>query len=308
MKISEAIKIIPQHILPHHFLSAIMYGLTRSKATYFKNFVIRTIIKIYNVDMKDAVVSDPTDYPTFNHFFTRQLKPDARPICPGSNTIASPVDGKISQLGKIDQNRIFQAKGHNYTVEKLLGDNEMAKIFSGGEFATLYLSPRDYHRIHAPLTGKLKQMIHIPGKLFSVNSVTTEYVPELFARNERVVTLFDTEAGPMAAVLVGAIFVSSMETVWAGTITPPSGRKVRKWNYCPDETNGSRDSHPAQNSHPGSALDFTLNKGDELGRFNMGSTVILLFPKDTMSWNKELNAGSNLVMGQELGTINKYNP
>ena len=228
MKLSKAIKIIPQHILPHHFLSSIMYTITRSEITHLKNFIIKTIINIYNVDMKDAVVSDPTDYPSFNHFFTRQLKPEARPICEGNNTIASPVDGKVSQLGKIDQNRIFQAKGHSYTVEKLLGDNKMAEIFTGGEFATLYLSPRDYHRIHAPLNGKLKQMIHVPGELFSVNGVTTENVPELFARNERVVTLFDTDAGPMAAVLVGAIFVSSMDTVWAGTITPPGGKEVRK--------------------------------------------------------------------------------
>ena len=283
MKLSEAIKIIPQHILPHHFLSSIMYSITRSKATHVKNIIIRTIIKLYNVDMKDAVVSDPSDYPSFNHFFTRQLKPEARPICEGNNTIASPVDGKVSQLGKIDQNRIFQAKGHSYTVEKLLGDNEMAKIFSGGEFATLYLSPRDYHRIHAPLNGKLKKMIHVPGKLFSVNGVTAENVPELFARNERVVTLFDTDAGPMAAVLVGAIFVSSMETVWAGTITPPGGKEVRKWDY--------------------SDMGFGLNKGDELGRFNMGSTVVLLFPKDTMKWSKDLKADSTVVMGREIGQL-----
>ncbi|MDH3325189.1 MAG: archaetidylserine decarboxylase [Gammaproteobacteria bacterium] len=292
MKISEAIKIIPQHILPHHLLSAIMHAITRSKITYFKNFAIRTIIKIYDVDMKDAVASDPTDYPSFNHFFTRQLKPNARPICAGEHTIASPVDAKVSQLGEIDENRIFQAKGHSYTVEKLLGDNEMAKMFAGGEFATLYLSPRDYHRIHTPLHGKLKKMIHIPGKLFSVNAVTAENVPELFARNERVVTLFDTDAGPMAAVLVGAIFVSSMETVWAGTITPPAGKKVRKWDYD-SETDTS------------SNLNLELNKGDELGRFNMGSTVILLFPKDKMTWNSTLKAGSSVFMGQEIGTVNK---
>jgi len=163
MRISDAIKIIPQYILPHHFLSSIMHSATRSQSTHFKNLFIRTIIKLYKVDMKDAVASDPSDYPSFNHFFTRQLKPDARPICTGNNTIASPVDGKVSQIGKIDQNRIFQAKGHDYTVDKLLGDNEMAKIFAGGEFATLYLSPKDYHRIHSPLNGKLKKMIHVPG-------------------------------------------------------------------------------------------------------------------------------------------------
>ena len=283
MKISEAIKIIPQHILPHHMLSAVMHAITRSHSSYLKNFMIRTVIKLYDVDMKDAVVSNPTDYPTFNHFFTRQLKPQARPICNDKNCIASPVDGTVSQLGKIDHNRIFQAKGHSYTVEKLLGDDEMAKLFKDGEFATLYLSPRDYHRIHAPLNGKLKKMIHVPGKLFSVNAVTTENVPELFARNERVVTLFDTDAGPMAAVLVGAIFVSSMDTVWAGTITPPYGKTIRKWNYDKEGTN------------------FSLNKGDELGRFNMGSTVILLFPKDAMKWDETLQAGASVRMGQQIG-------
>ncbi len=283
MKLSEAIKIIPQHILPHHFLSSIMHAITRSQATHLKNAMIRSIISVYKVDMKDAVVSDPTDYPSFNHFFTRQLKPEARPICQGKNTIASPVDGKVSQIGKIDQNRIFQAKGHSYTVEKLLGDNELAKTFEGGEFATLYLSPRDYHRIHSPLNGKLTKMIHVPGKLFSVNGVTAENVPELFARNERVVTVFDTDAGPMAAVLVGAIFVSSMDTVWAGTITPPGGKEIRKWDYTD--------------------TDFNLNKGDELGRFNMGSTVILLFPKDKMNWSSDLKAGSEVIMGREIGVL-----
>ncbi len=281
MKLSDAIKIIPQHILPHHFLSSIMHAITRSKVTHLKNLMIRSIIKIYDVDMKDAIVSDPTDYPTFNHFFTRQLKSNARPITQESKGIASPVDGKVSQLGKIDKNKLFQAKGHSFTVEKLLGDKELAEKFIDGEFATLYLSPKDYHRIHAPLTGKLRQMIHIPGKLFSVNGVTTEHVPELFARNERVVTVFDTETQPFVAVLVGAIFVSSMETVWAGTITPPGGKTVRKWDYD---------------------NDFTLNKGDELGRFNMGSTVILLFPKDTMTWNTDLKAGSDVLMGQNIGT------
>jgi len=287
MKISDIIKIAPQHVLPHHFLSGIMYAITRSKSTYLKNFIIQTIIKIYKVDMKDAVVSDPTDFPSFNHFFTRQLKPDARPVCTGDNTICCPVDGKVSQAGLIEQNRIFQAKGHSYTVEKLLGDDEMADMFIGGEFATLYLSPRDYHRIHAPLNGKLRKMIHVPGKLFSVNAVTAENVPELFARNERVVTLFDTDAGPMAAVLVGAIFVSSMETVWAGTITPPRGKVIRKWRYTD--------------------TDYKLNKGDELGRFNMGSTVILLFPKDAMRWSKALQAGASVVMGQEIGKLNTKN-
>lgn len=282
MKISNAIKIIPQYIVPHHFLSSVMHALTRSKASYFKNFAIKTIVKIYNVDMKDAVISEPTQFPTFNHFFTRQLKPSARPITNESDSIACPVDGAVSQAGKINNNTIFQAKNHAYTVDELLGDTSLANQFLDGEFATLYLSPRDYHRIHAPLTGRLKQMIHVPGKLFSVNNVTAENVPRLFARNERVVTVFDTEVGPMAAVLVGAIFVSSMETVWAGTITPPAGKSVRQWKYDGE---------------------YKLNKGDELGRFNMGSTVILLFPKDTIKWKDSLVAGASIRMGENIGEI-----
>jgi len=283
MKLTDAVKIIPQYLLPHHFLSSIMHSVTRSKTTYIKNFAIRTVIKLYDVDMKDALVTEPTAYPSFNHFFTRQLKPSARPICQESNAVVSPVDGKVSQLGKINESRIFQAKGHHYTIEELLGDTALAACFKDGKFATLYLSPRDYHRIHAPLTGKLRQMIHIPGKLFSVNRVTTENVPGLFARNERVVTVFDTDAGPMAAVLVGAIFVSSMDTVWAGTITPPYGKEIRKWDY--------RDKN------------FNLHKGDELGRFNMGSTVILLFPKNTTNWNNKLKPGSEVIMGRKIGEL-----
>lgn len=283
MKFTDALKIYPQHILPHHALSAIMHAATRSKSTYFKNLVIQQIIKHYKVDMSDTLVTDYRDFQTFNHFFTRALKPKARPICRQADSIACPVDGTVSQIGGIENNQIFQAKGHSYSLQTLLGNDEACEEFRDGFFATLYLSPRDYHRIHSPLNAKLKKMIHIPGKLFSVNSITTQYVPELFARNERVICLFETDAGPMAVILVGAIFVSSIETVWAGTITPPNGKTIQSWDY----TNA-----PVE-----------LNKGDELGRFNMGSTAIVLFPKGTISWEANIKAESKIQMGQCLGKL-----
>jgi len=283
MKFTDALKIYPQHILPHHALSAIMYAATRSNSTLFKNFVIRQVIKHYKVDMSDTLVTDYRDFQTFNHFFTRALKPNARPICSEPNSIACPVDGAVSQIGEIENNQIFQAKGHSYSLQTLLGNDESCEDFRDGAFATLYLSPRDYHRIHSPLNAKLIKMIHVPGKLFSVNSVTTQYVPELFARNERVVCLFKTSAGPMAVILVGAIFVSSIETTWAGTITPPNGKHIQNWDY--------------------SKAAINLNKGGELGRFNMGSTAILLFPKNTIEWQSELKAESKIQMGQCLGKI-----
>jgi len=283
MKFTDALKIYPQHILPQHALSAIMHKVTRSKSTLFKNFIIQQIIKHYRVDMSDTLVTDYRDFQTFNHFFTRALKPKARPICSHANSIACPVDGTVSQIGRIENNLVFQAKGHDYSLQTLLGNDESCKSFQEGFFATLYLSPRDYHRIHSPLNAKLKKMIHIPGKLFSVNSITTQHVPELFARNERVVNLFETDAGPMAVILVGAIFVSSIETTWAGTITPPKGKNIQSWDY----TNAS----------------VELNKGNELGRFNMGSTAILLFPKNAIEWESNIKAESKIQMGQCLGKI-----
>ena len=233
--------------------------------------------------MDDARTAKLNDFPTFNHFFTRALKPEARPICQKTATIACPVDGAVSQIGHIKGTQVFQAKGHDYSLHALLGDDKTSSLFHDGHFATIYLSPKDYHRIHAPLQAQLKKMTYIPGKLFSVNTVTTEHVPGLFARNERVVSLFQTEAGPMAVVLVGAIFVSSIETVWAGTITPPYSKKIRHWTY-ENET-------------------ITLKKGDELGRFNMGSTVILLFPRDKMAFDNTIKAGTNVRMGQCIGKI-----
>lgn len=223
-------------------------------------------------------------YRTFNEFFTRELKPGLRPVDSSANSVASPVDGCVSQLGKIEADQIFQAKRRNYTALDLLGGRESdAAAFIGGQFATLYLSPRDYHRMHMPITGKLLSMHYVPGRLFSVAPHTVRVVPRLFARNERVVAIFHTQAGKLAMILVGAINVAAIETVWAGLVTPPNSKKIIYRDYKDKEC-------------------ITLEKGQEMGRFNMGSTVILLMEKG-MSWQPELTEGSAVRMGELIGKI-----
>ncbi|MCG7957605.1 MAG: archaetidylserine decarboxylase, partial [Candidatus Thiodiazotropha taylori] len=230
-KLLEGVFVALQYLLPHHFLSALMHKLTRIELKPVKDMIIRSIIDWYNVNMQEAMESDPTRYRSFNDFFTRALRPDARPVTQQPHEIASPADGTLSQAGDIESGYLFQAKGHDYALFELLGgDQEMTNLFDEGHFATIYLSPRDYHRLHMPLAGKLRKMVHVPGRLFSVNETTCRKVPRLFARNERVISLFDTEAGPMAMILVGAIFVSSIETVWAGTVTP-ANQRVSSWDY-----------------------------------------------------------------------------
>jgi phosphatidylserine decarboxylase len=237
--------------------------------------------------MDEALESDPHAYETFNAFFTRALKPDARPVVEGEKELACPVDGAVSQARPIEDGRIFQAKGHDYSLEQLLGGSaERAEPFQGGSFATIYLSPRDYHRIHMPISGTLREMVHVPGRLFSVNPATTRVIPGLFARNERVVSIFDTEVGPMAMVKVGAVNVGSVETVWAGEVTPPAGRVVRSWRYRDDEA-------------------VTLEKGEEMGRFNMGSTVIIVFGPEAVVWSEEIQPGAPVRLGQLLATAKK---
>lgn len=281
-KWQEAAFVALQYLLPHHLLSRMMLRLTRIRARWFKNFFIRTFIRLFKVDMQRAEQPEPTAYDSFNHFFTRALKPEARPAADAPQAILCPVDGTVSQLGRIEQGDIFQAKGHHYSLSRLLGEEASAiQQYHDGQFATLYLSPRDYHRIHMPVGGKLVAMHHVPGRLFSVNPTTVKRVPNLFARNERVICRFETELGPMAMILVGAIFVASIDTVWHGTVTPPSAGDIQHWDYR---------EHPVM-----------LQKGEEMGRFNMGSTVILLFGKDTMSFNDQLSAGSHVQMGQLLG-------
>ncbi len=272
----------PQYLLPQHTLSVLMHRLTRSQVKWFKNTFIRFISWKFKVDISEAASANLDDYPSFNAFFTRQLRDGIRPIAEGDAVVASPVDGAISQLGPISQGRIIQAKGHDYSVVELLGgDDALAKQFEQGQFATIYLSPRDYHRIHMPLSGKLTAMRYVPGKLFSVNQRTARAVPGLFARNERVVTVFETAYGPVVQVLVGAIFVGSMETVWAGQITPPYGKAIQDWQYQGDQA-------------------LTLNKGEEMGRFNMGSTVVLLLPPGMPSFDSVWQAGKPIRLGQAM--------
>ena len=272
-------------VLPHHLLSRVMFAATRVEWPPFKDRLIRWVARHYRIDMNEAVESQPDRYPCFNAFFTRALKSEARPIASAPEHIASPVDAEVSQCGVADDNRLFQAKGREFTLEELLGDEKLATAFRGGSFATLYLSPRDYHRIHMPLDGRLEQMIHIPGRLFSVNHATTRAVPRLFARNERIVNCFDTAAGPVAVILVGAIFVGSMDTIWAGPVAPAT-RRTTRWYY----TDRDRPS-------------VTLSKGDELGRFNMGSTVILLFARDRATWTGQLAPGRHVRFGEHIGDV-----
>ncbi len=275
---------LPQYLLPHHLLSTMMSKLTHCENTVWKNLFIKQIIKYYKVNMNESVTADINSFKSFNDFFTRELKPGVRTVIDELNAIACPADGAISQAGIIKAGQIFQAKGKSYSAFDLLGgDDERAKPFMDGSFTTIYLSPKDYHRLHMPLNGTLKEMVHIPGRLFSVNKTTTESVTGLFARNERVVALFETEAGPMALVLVGAIFVSSIETVWHGVVTPPTISKVRTWKYD-------------QNAP-------TLKIGEEMGRFNMGSTIIVLFGKNKTEWINTLVADKTVELGEKIGSI-----
>jgi phosphatidylserine decarboxylase len=272
-----------QYLLPQHLLARPVYALTRVHWRPLKDGLIRVFARHFRVDLGEARDPDPSAYPHFNAFFTRELRPGARPIAGPEGTVVSPADGVLSQLGAIGDGRIFQAKGHEYALLDLLGgDAGRAAPFQGGCFATIYLSPRDYHRVHMPLAGRLREMVHVPGRLFSVNPVTTSAVPRLFARNERVLCLFDGPAGPMAVILVGAIFVGGIETVWAGEITPRRG-PLPAVRYNADAVH--------------------LDRGAELGRFNMGSTVILLFPPGQVAWDARLGPGTRLRMGERLGEV-----
>nr|WP_303901534.1 archaetidylserine decarboxylase [Thiohalomonas denitrificans] len=274
----------PQYLLPGHLLSRLMYVLTRIRVSAFKNLFIDTFIRLYKVDMQEAMEQNPHAYEHFNAFFTRALRPEARPVAGEAEAVACPVDGSVSQTGAIVDGSIFQAKGHAYTTEELLGGSrERAAPFHNGAFATLYLAPSNYHRIHMPFSGRLTEMVHVPGRLFSVSPATARAIPRLFARNERVAALFETDIGPMAVVMVGAVFVASIETVWAGQVTPPAGRIIRQWNYPEDESP-------------------YFAKGEEIGRFNMGSTVIVLFGPDAVDWASEIGHDSGVCMGQLLGT------
>lgn len=270
-----------QHVLPHHRVSRLVLAATRVRVPWFKNMLIRGFLALFAVDMSEAAETDPYRYASFNEFFTRSLKAGTRPIAAGPNDIACPVDGRVSECGTADGGSLLQAKGRTYALSELLAGQAWAARFSGGTFATIYLAPFNYHRIHMPARGRLLDTVYVPGRLFSVNEVTARRVPRLFARNERVLTLFDSEFGQFAVVLVGALNVGSIATVWAGDITPATRREV---------------THVR-------APETLLEKGAELGRFNMGSTVILLFESGHARWHASLAAGSVVRLGECLGTL-----
>lgn len=289
---NERLAVAAQHLLPKRALTQLMGALARAEAGAATTAAIRWFIQRYRVDMAEAAQSDPAAYSSFNNFFTRALKDGARPLAPtqGGRTLLCPVDGAISQFGAIDGQRIFQAKGHDYTATALVGgDAALAAHFQGGHFATLYLSPRDYHRIHMPAAGRLLRMVHVPGELFSVNPATARGVPGLFARNERVVCVFEgapegqggpLQGKPWVLVLVGATIVGSMATVWHGLVNPPRTGTLREWAYHDQ--------------------NIVLAAGAEMGRFLLGSTVVMLFPAGPLRFNSNWQPGGAIRMGQAM--------
>jgi len=270
-----------QYVLPQHAVSRLVLRATRARASWFKNALIRAFMRLYPIDMAEAAQSDPCAYGSFNEFFTRALKPDARSIAPGLREIACPADGMISEAGRIEGDRLLQAKGRHYALAELLASESSARRFADGAFATIYLAPFNYHRVHMPQRGRLREAVYVPGRLFSVNAATASLVPRLFARNERVLTFFDGAFGEFALILVGALNVGSIATVWAGDVTPAARRVVT--------------TLPPQ--------DVSLDKGEEFGRFNMGSTVILLFQENRVRWHEDMRAGATVRLGQSLGCL-----
>ena len=275
--------IVFQHVAPQHLLSRTAGWFADCEIENVKNFLIKNFINYFNVNMTEAAEPDYKKYQSFNKFFTRALAEGARPLADG-NCVLSPADGAISQLGRIQEGRILQAKGQHYSaLELLAGNKTLADHFTNGAFTTIYLSPRDYHRVHAPISGTLCDMIYVPGDLFSVNNTTANHVPRLFARNERLITVFDTEIGKVAVILVGAMIVAGIETVWAGQISPPTKNTITMFEKNPK--------------------DIRLQKGDELGRFKLGSTVVMLFEKDKVLLNDNLEASTPIQMGDKLAAI-----
>jgi phosphatidylserine decarboxylase len=284
--VSDQLKVLPQYLLPKKALTALMGKLAGTRGGSTTTTAIKWFIGRYGVQMQEAANPDPASYSTFNEFFTRPLKVGVRPIA--DSDFVCPVDGAISQFGAIDGDQIFQAKGHSYSTRALVGGDEaLAKSFDGGQFATIYLSPKDYHRIHMPQAGVLKRMIYVPGDLFSVNPTTARGVPGLFARNERVVCVFESEVNgqrfPFVNVLVGATVVGSMATVWHGVVNPPRLPDVHEWIYESDKA-------------------VLLAKAAEMGRFLLGSTVVMLYPKDTIRFNESWAPMKPVHMGEAMGS------
>ncbi len=278
--VSDFLAVLPQYLMPKQLLTKLAGRLANARMGGFTTAVIRRFVGRYGVNMQEAANPDIASYASFNEFFTRSLREGARPLA--NARLICPVDGAISQFGDIKRDSIFQAKGHSYTTTALVGgDAALAALFEDGSFATLYLSPKDYHRIHMPCAGRLRRMIHVPGELFSVNPTTARGVPGLFARNERVVCLFDSDFGPFVLTLVGATIVGSMATAWHGVVNPPRPGSVREWRYDDQE--------------------IVLQKGEEMGRFLLGSTVVMLFPKNTLNFNPQWQPTKPLRMGEAMG-------
>ncbi|MGX9783123.1 archaetidylserine decarboxylase [Janthinobacterium lividum] len=281
---SDRLAVLPQYLLPKGALTNFAGRVAGAKGGAMTTRLIRWFVGRYNVNMDEALDPDITHYTSFNDFFTRALRPDARPLAQAD--YVCPVDGRISQFGTIDRDQIFQAKGHSFSTTALVGgDAALAAQFEHGSFANLYLSPRDYHRIHMPCDGRLTRMIYVPGELFSVNPTTARGIPGLFARNERVVCVFDTANGPFVMTLVGATIVGSMATVWHGVVNPPRTGQVRDWSYAND--------------------NVVLKQGEELGRFLLGSTVVMLFPKDTVAFNANWQPAGPVQLGEVMGKLPK---
>jgi phosphatidylserine decarboxylase len=277
--VSDRLAVLPQYLMPKRALTTLAGKFASAQLGGLTTAVIRRFVARYNVNMAEAANPDITSYASFNDFFTRALTPGARPLA--SADLVCPVDGTISQFGPVEKDQIFQAKGHHYSTTALVGgDATLAARFDHGHFATLYLSPRDYHRIHMPCAGRLTRMVHVPGDLFSVNPTTARGVPGLFARNERVVCVFESGHGPFVLVLVGATIVGSMATVWHGQVNPPRTGQLRQWDYAPGKV--------------------SLQQGEEMGRFLLGSTVVLLFPKGPLQFNPGWAAARPIQLGEAM--------
>lgn len=280
-------KIAFQYLMPQLGLTRVAGWLAEKEWGVVTHFIIKQFAKAYKVNFDEAEKTSPSDYRSFNEFFIRPLKPDARPIITEEGMLCLPADGRVSESGQILENRLLQAKGHYFTLETLLAnDIELAEQFKNGDFITTYLSPRDYHRVHMPCDGTLRKMIYVPGELFSVNPFLAEHVPNLFARNERLVCVFDTAFGTMVQILVGATITASMSTVWAGVVNPPRSKEVKVYDYPTEGENVIR-----------------LKKGEEMGAFRLGSTVINLFPHNSITLDERLKAGEITRMGERLGQV-----
>ena len=286
-RITDYLSVLPQYAYPQHILSRLVFHVTRIRYAPIRKQLIKWFVHRYRITLQDAIDTDIGAYPDFNSFFTRALRPGARPLPADPAAIVSPADGEISQLGQMERDGLFQAKGRWYRLADLLGKRQSwCETFMGGSFITIYLAPHDYHRVHMPIGGTVIEMLHVPGRLFSVNHSTTRVVNSLFTRNERVVTFFEAATAPFALVLVGALLVGSIETVWAGTVTPTRSKKARL------QYHGKHQEHP-----------LALVRGAEVARFNMGSTVIVLLPAGAVEWDPQLGAGTRVAVGQRIGKM-----